>query len=707
MNRSDFSPHNFSDNGAPPQWAIDAQNRAASTMVPIRGEFSMSSPPDIRNVSDDRIHPQEPRSRHADFETTVDGDVVIVQPSFDEEKTPTCSPVKQQQDWQVRSPKQDVYKATGDEPRNPSSPSKPLGLQGVRAPRHSRNLSAHFFDATTLRGAGSMESADMYKEEEAKGFAAASRKHRRMMSGDVSNPNLAHRRINSIGNSAAVARRQHAHQRVDSAGLDILSAAADVSKDVLAEAAGTPSVGWETLEGIHQPHLPAAAPQFDPRYQNPTRRLSGGGRPVGQYVPGPSNAHYPSQNPYGNYPSYYPTYPRGPSGYPPPPPPPQQYPSQHPMYRQQMMYPPENRSRTAEPVNSNNSMSPPLEKEPPTATHQGSQTFVTAMATGGNKTLRPTMHRKNASTNTDDGVPLNINHHRKMSSFSSLGLGTLFGGNSSTLSPGGGEHPLKSTPHHRSTSSVSFLNSLDVVGMEGTADETFLRNIQESTSTEYRPPPAVLTKEPTPDKKTKDSSKKLASGGTSKRVRRKCTVAGCPNRVVQGGLCISHGAKRKTCKHPGCTKNVKKAGLCSTHGPARKRCEAPNCPKVAVQGGRCIAHGAKKRLCSVEECSKQAILAGMCKKHHDQSKGKGSDNEGSASSSQGSYCKEIKPRKAVHKSQHTRGLSIFHEMSSDVVQNLLNAETVSASDPVAPLDGATPPPPAREDQQRRDGSGMW
>jgi len=208
----------------------------------------MSSPPDVRNVSDDRIHPQDARSRHADFETTVDGDVLIVQPSFDDEKTPKCSPIKQQQDWQVRSPQQEFDKEGESELRNPSSPSK---YQDPRAQRHTRNLSAHFFDATTLRGARSTDSADMDKvEEEADGFAAASRKHRRMMSGDVSNPNFAHRRINSIGNSAAVARRhQQAHHRVDSAGLDILSAAADVSNDEFAEVAGTMS-GWELPAGI-------------------------------------------------------------------------------------------------------------------------------------------------------------------------------------------------------------------------------------------------------------------------------------------------------------------------------------------------------------------------------------------------------------------------------------------------------------------------
>lgn len=53
-----------------------------------------------------------------------------------------------------------------------------------------------------------------------------------------------------------------------------------------------------------------------------------------------------------------------------------------------------------------------------------------------------------------------------------------------------------------------------------------------------------------------------------KRVRRMCTIEGCLNRVVQGGVCIAHGAKRKQCSFPGCDKSVKKAGLCSTHGPA-------------------------------------------------------------------------------------------------------------------------------------------
>ncbi|KAL7547698.1 hypothetical protein ACHAWF_010981 [Thalassiosira exigua] len=107
----------------------------------------------------------------------------------------------------------------------------------------------------------------------------------------------------------------------------------------------------------------------------------------------------------------------------------------------------------------------------------------------------------------------------------------------------------------------------------------------------------------------------------TQRHRRQCSAPACPNRVVQGGLCISHGAKRRKCRHPGCDKNVKKAGLCSTHGPARKRCEVEGCIKVAVQAGRCISHGAKKKSCSVDACTKQAIIGGMCKRHYDQTNG--------------------------------------------------------------------------------------
>lgn len=177
----------------------------------------------------------------------------------------------------------------------------------------------------------------------------------------------------------------------------------------------------------------------------------------------------------------------------------------------------------------------------------------------------------------------------------------------------------------------------------------------------------------------KSSGNKLL-GSASKRIRRKCSVPECNNRVVQGGLCISHGAKRKTCGYPGCTKNVKKAGMCSAHGPARKKCEYEGCAKVAVQGGKCIAHGAKKKLCNVENCTKQAILSGMCKKHFDKTNGvtKGKklmDNKPSVDKSV--YCVEVgsleeasfldslfRDDKKTGKRTHVRGLSLFQDMNT-------------------------------------------
>jgi hypothetical protein len=256
-----------------------------------------------------------------------------------------------------------------------------------------------------------------------------------------------------------------------------------------------------------------------------------------------------------------------------------------------------------------------------------------------------------------------------------------------------------SSHHHKTSSSVSFLQDLDV-GLEST-DATFLRNLQASNSsvatgylqasnasvaTGYgmQPPkhPSPL-RERTSSVDSSQSGTQLASGGTSKRVRRKCTVDNCPNRVVQGGLCISHGAKRKCCLHPGCNKNVKKAGLCSTHGPARKRCDEGNCQKVAVQGGRCIAHGAKKKLCTVDDCTKQAILSGMCKKHHDHSNGITSTKSRSSSDEdeEEMSCQEIKKSAGQRKkASHTRGLSIFQELSADAVSSMLNdAPTDSAA----------------------------
>jgi hypothetical protein len=684
----------------------------------------MSSPPqDVRNVSDDRIAPQQ-RHRNVQYESTSDGDVVVVQPSFDEDrKTPTPSLTKE---WQARSP-QDDGKESDNEARNPSSPST---KQETRK-SHSRNLSAHFFESTSLN-----DNPVVHKDED---DDEGNRKHRRMFSGDVSNPSMAHRRINSRGNVASVkretARQQHHHHREGSAGLDILSAAVDVTKDELAEAAGPPA--------------PTIAPWDPPSYNTQQQRPSIGQVSTGSYEQQPPySGHQQSFNmapPHRrlaseNYPQQHTSYiPPGPhNNYPPPhasqqqyyyqgysahgPIPPQDYPSQysqHGMMHKQGMYPSQQESRPPQdrhddrmypsqqesrpssqdrhddrmypsqqesrpPQDRHDDRMYPARSSPPppprhwnAATHQGSQTFVTGLAVDqGNKTMVPRNARREEPM--PPAVPSQVGHHRKLSSFSSLG--TMFPSAMADRSDG----------HHRKTSSsVSFLHDLDA-GLEST-DATFLRNLQASNSSvatgygaqlnlpKHTSPP----RERTSSQDSSQSGTQLALGGTSKRVRRKCTVDNCPNRVVQGGLCISHGAKRKCCRHPGCNKNVKKAGLCSTHGPARKRCDEGNCQKVAVQGGRCIAHGAKKKLCLMEDCAKQAILSGMCKKHHDQSNGIASTKSRSSSEEDEDEvsCQETKKSAILRKKKatHTRGLSIFHDLSADAVSSMLNEDPAAAA----------------------------
>jgi hypothetical protein len=140
-----------------------------------------------------------------------------------------------------------------------------------------------------------------------------------------------------------------------------------------------------------------------------------------------------------------------------------------------------------------------------------------------------------------------------------------------------------------------------------------------------------------------------------------------------------------------------------------------------VQGGRCIAHGAKKKLCSMDSCSKQAILSGMCKKHHDQSSGKsvseppGSDPSqcnviegGNSSRASPPTTATSEPSRGAHKPTHTRGLSIFQDLSADAVGDFLQGDVVG----IVPPEGGGPPA-GRGPQHRhrttfsRDFGGMY
>ena len=99
------------------------------------------------------------------------------------------------------------------------------------------------------------------------------------------------------------------------------------------------------------------------------------------------------------------------------------------------------------------------------------------------------------------------------------------------------------------------------------------------------------------------------------------------NRVVTGGLCETDGKKRKqyryTCTHDGCTNQAKKGGVCTTHGAKRKTCNRDGCSNQALKGGVCWRHGAKvtltkkakRKTCSHEGCTNQAKKRGLCCRH--------------------------------------------------------------------------------------------
>ena len=736
----------------PQREVVSQRNTLVSSM---KQYFNEMGDEELSTEAADRYIKEEQQQQQPEdvaFETNTEVDVAVVQPSFDDHDG--RSPVAEKKSMmEIREKK--------------SSPTNGEG-------HHKRNLSEHFQDATTLSHYnGGEESSE-----------AARQKHRREYSGDMSNPAQAHRRINSIGNSAAV-QRGKPHRRIDSSGLDALTAAADFSREELENASAASSHrrhSWnrssavenlrrspiETSSTYNQHHAagngpPAAHPPPPPiqQTQQQQQQHSTGAAHHRQYsslsssgLGQPSRPVYYSHHPPYNQPQAYPTqssyYPHphhqqhhhsggshhgyGRQQYGQPPPPPQGgYPVQYsrdqdpykqhaPLQQPTLERPLHSESparrpsptmanadhhRTATNMSANEGMDPPA---PPAwkrgGSTQGVQTYITGIGVG-------------ETSRTIEANPImvpSVGHHRKLSSFSSMGP-FLFGPppTQTESSGSGGAH------HHRKTSSsISFLNVLDN-SLNESSDATFLRNLQESTGTAaaaaynsaipvatYNPSssaikaetsaaakklsakPTVVISIPNDDDDDDDASSRLMAGGTSKRVRRKCTVGDCDNRVVQGGLCIAHGAKRKQCKHPGCTKHVKKAGLCSTHGPARKRCEFGDCGKVAVQGGRCIAHGAKKKLCFYDDCKKQAILGGMCKKHHDEEKVNLTGPPGSEE--QPAVCTIVKPKKVRSSSKlsfgstgsskkpgHTRGLSIFQEISPDAVGDLLSGDPATAT----------------------------
>ena len=68
------------------------------------------------------------------------------------------------------------------------------------------------------------------------------------------------------------------------------------------------------------------------------------------------------------------------------------------------------------------------------------------------------------------------------------------------------------------------------------------------------------------------------------RKNKNCSQGRCGNKVVQGGVCVRHGAivKRKKCSQGGCGNIVVQGGVCVWHGAIVKRCSQDGCDNHVV-----------------------------------------------------------------------------------------------------------------------------
>jgi hypothetical protein len=97
-----------------------------------------------------------------------------------------------------------------------------------------------------------------------------------------------------------------------------------------------------------------------------------------------------------------------------------------------------------------------------------------------------------------------------------------------------------------------------------------------------------------------------------------CKAPGCSNVARVGGVCVSHGAKLPRCNHSSeCSNIVVNGGVCTKHGAVRnnKKCSELGCNKEAKKGGVCYTHGAKRKKCYIPECKNVAVKGGACNKH--------------------------------------------------------------------------------------------
>jgi hypothetical protein len=103
-------------------------------------------------------------------------------------------------------------------------------------------------------------------------------------------------------------------------------------------------------------------------------------------------------------------------------------------------------------------------------------------------------------------------------------------------------------------------------------------------------------------RRTSSSSHSSSSSNSPnkwRKYKRICKVPECTNQIVQGDVCIRHGARRKLCTYTkdgvGCTSYAHKGGVCTLHGAKKKRCISVGCTNQARRHGLCRHHGAYRQ----------------------------------------------------------------------------------------------------------------
>lgn len=205
--------------------------------------------------------------------------------------------------------------------------------------------------------------------------------------------------------------------------------------------------------------------------------------------------------------------------------------------------------------------------------------------------------------------------------------------------------------------------------------------------------------------------------------RKTCQHPGCTKKVKKAGLCSSHGPARKRCEAPGCHKVAVQRGKCIAHGAKKKLCKYPDCPKQAILRGMCKKHHdlqkimgllPKTNVGSATDHNMNIVNTTTIISSHDASNSLAPTTTSmtapdycvevgttskqpkgliqppaplllSAKSSSKKVTKRKQPQKPTtkrmppqkqkgrhHKPTHTRGLSIFHDISADTVSSILN-----------------------------------